>query len=82
MARLSIMRQRGVVRLSRPRCEQALKFDQEFGLVNPRRRFTISPPTASKCAPDRCWVACITNFSWRPRWRDRVIAEYNTHAFV
>ena len=28
--------------------------------------------------PARCWVACITNICWRPRCRDRVIAEHRT----
>ena len=34
----------------------------------------------SVCAPDRCWVACITNICRRPRRRDRVIAEHRLPA--
>jgi hypothetical protein len=46
-----------------------------------RRRSDLSDPAigsagASGCAPDRCRVACITSMSWRPRRRDRVIAEH------
>ena len=36
----------------------------------------IGSASASGCAPDRCWAACITNICWRPRRRDRIIAEH------
>ena len=31
------------------------------------RQPAIESASPSGCAPDRCWVACITNICWRPR---------------
>ena len=43
----------------------------------------IYSASASGCTPDRCWVACITSISCRPRWRDRINAEHrSSRAFI
>jgi len=40
----------------------------------------IELASASACAADRCWAACITSICWRQRRRSRVIAEHRGSA--